>query len=259
MNWIEHPKVVELLDWYEKSLPRERLLIEVTLQVAVVFGLFMLLEPVWKDTAANAQKLEQAEIQLSQLEQQVDALQGIQPKDTNRILGQQIYDLMDQSARLEKVTAESVAQLVSPELMVVLLGDLLAKVEGVELLALNNLDPIPLYANSEGKLALDFSSDSAPFVLESNPSETPLAHSGVGASKETSDDSDTAEPILWRHSLNMKFKATYSGMSLYLKQLHALPGHVFWQSMEYRQTEYPWGEVQLEVFTLSQNKEALGV
>lgn len=259
MNWIEQPKVAQFLDWFEQSPARERLLTELTLQVALVFGFFLMLEPLWNNTLGHSQKLQQAENQLSQLEQQVDLLKGIKPKDTNRILGQQIYDLMDQSVRLEETTAESVAQLVSPELMVGLLGELLAEVEGVELLELRNLDPAPVYANAEGKLDLQFKAGGDPGeqASASGGQEVYLARSDSSA-KDGNPDS-MPEPILWRHSLNMKFKATYPGMLQYLEQLQALPGQLFWQSMEYQQTEYPWGEVQLEVFTLSQTKEALSV
>lgn len=63
---------------------------------------------------------------------------------------------------------------------------------------------------------------------------------------------------LFRHGLKITVTATYPSLVAYLKRLDALKWRVYWQSLEYKVSRYPKGELTLEVYTLSTREEVLG-
>ncbi len=66
------------------------------------------------------------------------------------------------------------------------------------------------------------------------------------------------EPWLFRHSLFLKLEGNYLDVLEYVRQVEALPRKIQWDSLKFEITEYPAGELQVEVHTLSTSKEWLG-
>jgi MSHA biogenesis protein MshJ len=64
---------------------------------------------------------------------------------------------------------------------------------------------------------------------------------------------------LYRHTLEITLQGDYFGVLNYLKTLEALPWRIHWVSIDYQVKDYPIAETRLQVYTLSFDKDWLGV
>ena len=63
---------------------------------------------------------------------------------------------------------------------------------------------------------------------------------------------------LYRHSIEIRLSATYDSLLAYLKRLDALPWRLYWQLLDYEVTDYPNGDLTLQVYTLSSREDLVG-
>lgn len=63
---------------------------------------------------------------------------------------------------------------------------------------------------------------------------------------------------LYRHGLKVNLTATYPGLLTYMKRLDAMKWRLYWQRLSYNVKQYPKGELEFEVYTLSTQEEVLG-
>jgi len=64
---------------------------------------------------------------------------------------------------------------------------------------------------------------------------------------------------LYRHSITLKLSGQYSALQQYLRKLEQLSWKFFWQEFDYKVVEYPKGEVQVTLYSLSTKSEFIGV
>jgi MSHA biogenesis protein MshJ len=64
---------------------------------------------------------------------------------------------------------------------------------------------------------------------------------------------------LYRHALEITLQGDYFGVLNYLKTLETLPWRIHWVSIDYQVNNYPIAETRLQVYTLSFDKDWLGV
>ncbi|MFC3912546.1 MSHA biogenesis protein MshJ [Pseudaeromonas sharmana] len=67
-------------------------------------------------------------------------------------------------------------------------------------------------------------------------------------------DGDKALP-LYQHRIRLHLKGRYFDLLQYLRTLEALPGHFYWQALDYQVQRYPDASIVLELYTLSDSKE----
>ncbi|SMY36605.1 MSHA biogenesis protein MshJ [Photobacterium andalusiense] len=60
------------------------------------------------------------------------------------------------------------------------------------------------------------------------------------------------------HPLRMTFKGKYFDVVGYLTQLEALPVQYYWRNLNYQVTQYPWANIELELYTLGESKDFIG-
>lgn len=63
---------------------------------------------------------------------------------------------------------------------------------------------------------------------------------------------------LYRHSMEIRLSTTYDSLLAYLKRLDALPWRLYWQLLDYEVTDYPRGDLTLQVYTLSSREDLVG-
>lgn len=63
---------------------------------------------------------------------------------------------------------------------------------------------------------------------------------------------------LYRHSIEIRLSATYDSLLAYLKRLDELPWRLYWQLLDYEVTDYPSGDLTLQVYTLSSREDLVG-
>ncbi|WP_371376616.1 hypothetical protein [Thalassotalea aquiviva] len=70
---------------------------------------------------------------------------------------------------------------------------------------------------------------------------------------------DATSPILYRHSLDITLEGRYFQLRDYLEMVEGLPWRLQWQNFEYQVIAYPKAKLQLRLYSLSSNKEFIGV
>lgn len=60
---------------------------------------------------------------------------------------------------------------------------------------------------------------------------------------------------LFKHGIRLKLEGGYFDVYQYLKALEALPRHFYWKQFDYQVQEHPRAVVEMEIYTLSTNKE----
>jgi MSHA biogenesis protein MshJ len=127
--------------------------------------------------------------------------------------------------QIQNITNQLKAQtnnLVPANEMAGMLENVLANTEGLKLIELESLTPIPI---SLGQ-----------------PEEGEESIAG-----------------LYRHGVTLVFEGSYFDIQRYLEKLESLPWQFYWVRFDYQVGEYPTASVKLEIYTLSTNKAFIGV
>lgn len=114
-------------------------------------------------------------------------------------------------------------QLIDPREMSVMLTSILQRETTLKLVSLNN---------KPGEMLLDMAEQGA--------------ESGAGVA-------------LYRHGLQLVFEGSYLETIRYLRSLEALESNFFWERMNYEVQEYPQARITLDIYTLSTDREWIGV
>lgn len=240
---IEHPRVRQVVGQYQQLTRREQLIINITIEfLLVMLVVLLVLEPLWKDISANRQRTQSLNDGSLTMETQTLALQRNPVNDPNPPLRSQQEQLQQQLGMVQERNHQQMAALVSPQQLARVLEQVLAETPSLQLISLENLPPEPLLTASSGQIA----EKTAPAASANT------VHDGA---QDSTADSGT---ILWRHGLRLHLKATWPAVLDYLHRMQQLPGTLHWQGLEYHQKEYPWGEITLEVFTISVSREVVG-
>jgi len=221
---------------YLKLTPREQYLILLTGLVAVIFITFYLFIDT-KIVANNnaAQQIVRLNasnktLKLSILEMQT-ALQRHPNEDAKNKIAQYETKLAKVDEKLLKLTSD----LISPIQMRYALLDILKLNKGVSLLSFELLGAQPLLASEPAK-------DTAANDKVSSPSGT-----------------NSSQLNLYRHGIKIKLSGSYFDLRDYLQQLEKLSWKFFWQDFNFKLTEYPNSELEIEMYSLGTKKEFIGV
>ncbi len=209
--------------WEERFLQfqlRERYLISGAVIILLLWcGLLYLVQPLW----AEAQKLEQQNQrttkQLVVLQQQIDEVQQALKQDPDEQLQLNITALTARETQLLQQIRSMTGRYISASQMVQLLQDVLASQPGVSLLAMENL---PAKAVTLPGLASE-------------------------------------KPLLYRHGTKLVFQGTYAALQQLLGHLEQLPWQLHWAQLNYKVSQFPKAELQLELETVSEHDSYLQI
>lgn len=210
--------------WFNERPVRERLLLTVT---AVVVFLFVGWELAVAPVVAGNEQLGHRQVSLSDtrsaLREQQSALSEKLASDPSQVLRDQLAARKQRLERLDSELAETTGRLIAPRAMVVLLREILAAQDKLELLQVDLLAPVPVF---------DRQSDTA---------------------------SENAEPLLFAHDAEIVLRGGYLEVLDYLETLEAMDARLGWVLLEYDSGNYPDNEVRIRVRTLSLERAWLGV
>lgn len=218
--------------WFSARPVRERALLTITALVVVLFaGWEFAIAPVM----AGNEQLRSRQVSLSDtrasLIDQQGRLNEQLASDPSQVLRNRLAARQQRLERLNNELAETTGRLIAPRAMVVLLRDILAAQDELELLGLDLLAPVPVF---------DRQPDSAG------------DHSG-----NTSDE--PAEPLLFAHDVEIILRGGYMDVLAYLETLEAMDTRLGWVLLEYDSSDYPDNEVRIRVRTLGLDRAWLGV
>ncbi len=224
--------------WFNERPVRERVLLTVTALVVLLFaGWELAVAPV----VAGNEQLRYRQVSLSDnraaLMEQQSLLSEQLASDPSQVLRNQLAARQQRLERLNNELAETTGRLIAPRAMVVLLRDILAAQDKLELLGVDLLSPVPVF---------DRPSDSA-------------SESAGNSSGDDSRNNETAEPLLFAHDAEIVLRGGYMDVLDYLETLEAMDARLGWVLLEYDSSNYPDNKVRIRVRTLSLDRAWLGV
>ena len=94
-----------------------------------------------------------------------------------------------------------------------------------------------------------------------------MAAQPMTAANQSTDNNEEAENkrtgehslTLYKHGIKLKLKGSYFKLRDYLSQLEKMQWTFFWQEFDYQLIEYPNSELSIEMYSLSTQKEFIGV
>lgn len=119
-----------------------------------------------------------------------------------------------------------------------------------------------LNAQLEDKLLKFIHAQKMPIALTKVLSRTPgvkitgLTSLPVKVFHTSQAEGENAPPILfYQHSLEITLQGNYSSIYQYFVNVETLQDKFYWQSMDYRVSEYPLAEVTIQIYTLSDQQD----
>jgi MSHA biogenesis protein MshJ len=226
---------------YLKLTMREQYLILITGLVAIFFiAFYLFIDAKIIENKKSAQQIVRLQssnqtLKISTVEMRA-ALQLDPNKDTRNKIAQYEAKLAKIDEKLLTLTSE----LISPVQMRYALLDLLKLEKGVSLLSFELLGAQPLLSNESS---------------EDEPSK------GNQSKEKTANESvEPPEGLnLYRHGIKIKLSGNYFDLKNYLTQLESLSWKFFWQDFNFKLTEYPKNELEIEMYSLGTKKEFVGV
>lgn len=149
--------------------------------------------------------------------------------------------LNELKSELNKIEAEvksSTQHLVSPESMAKILETVLLKTKGLELIEVKGLGAQPLLAQTDEEKQAEKQKDK-----------------NIAVEKQTDGGIESA----YKHGLKISFEGDYLSTLDYVRELESLKWGFFWDQFEFEVKQYPLAKATITVFTLSLDKDWIGV
>jgi MSHA biogenesis protein MshJ len=232
-------------DDFLKLSTREQYLIFLTGLVAVFFIIFYLFIDVQmiqnKQSAEKIMRLQSSNqsLKISTMEMQA-ALQQDPNEDIKKKIAQYESKLAKVDAKLLSLTSD----LISPVQMRYALLDLLKLEYGVSLLSFELIGAQPLLTSN---------------TSDNDSSETNDLKSTQQKETANKNEKPAVGLNLYRHGIKIKLSGSYFDLRDYLSQLEKLSWKFFWQDFNFKLTEYPKSELEIEMYSLGTKKEFVGV
>lgn len=234
----------EYSDKFNNISSREQYLIILTGLVAVIFITFSLfIDKSLIETSELEEKttrlMSENKTSRSSIAMFEDALQ----KDPNEALNKQVLAYENKLKAVDDKLLLLTSELINPIQMRFALLELLQVQKGVSLQSFQLLGAQALMENNDDV-----------------PTENKEQNENNAPSLNTNNKTDSASDVtLYQHGIRLTLTGKYFQLRDYLTQLEAMSWKFFWKDFTYTLKEYPLGELQIEMYSLSTNKEFIGV
>jgi MSHA biogenesis protein MshJ len=221
---------------YLTITPREQYMVLLTGLVAIIFIIHNFFID---DNALKIVKLDKQIIQVNNDNRTAKASilifeEGLS-KDPNESLNKQISQYKDKLDKVDVNLLKLTSDLIDPVQMRHALMQLLKIQKGVSLQSFQVIAAQPMNIASTATAVTD------------------------NRTKTVAVNSDQPALILYRHAIKIKLSGSYFQLRDYLTQLETLSWKFFWQEFTYQLKEYPVGELEIEMYSLSTKREFIGV
>ena len=200
---------------------RERLILGGAVAV-LLLGIFdqLLLRPWLQERTDLAQKKVVLQRENATAGNAITELEKQLANDPNQILRDKIAALNLRHQQVDGDIAKITDGMIAPEKMPRLLGQLLSERSGLKVQSIKTL-----------------------------PAEMILS----------ADKNNPHAPAIYRHNLQLRLKGTFAQVQAYLQSVEALPERMVWDHMTFSVAQYPGGELELALHTLSAQEELIRV
>lgn len=223
---------------------REQYLILLTGLVAILFIIFYLfIDPKLASNTSASKKIAQLSSSNQSAKVLVLELQAGLQQDPNKDIREKISQYDAKLTKIDTQLLTLTSDLISPIQMRYALLDLLKLKDTVTLLSFELLGAEPLLSKLES----------------STESKSGIKTAAESSKSKVQSDEKTVGINLYRHGIKIKLSGRYFDLRDYLAQLEKLPWKFFWQDFNFKLTEYPNSELEIEMYSLGTKKEFVGV
>lgn len=214
-----------LNEWADKldalSVRERGILLAVCLVVLLGVYDYLALTPYLEKRKAHKTLIASVNADMLETESKLNELIAKLEHDPNAALKERIERREVDIKRVMDAVGKSTENLIAPRKMSQVLGYLLSRQSGMAVKSVKNFpaEPISFQANEEQE----------------------------------------PEVMMYRHRLSLQLEGTYFQVAGYLKMIEGLKERLYWDEMTFAVKQYPKGELQLDVHTLSLSKELIGV
>ncbi|WP_299072269.1 type II secretion system protein GspM [uncultured Paraglaciecola sp.] len=205
----------------EVSLREQVLILLCGLVVLVLLVYTFLFEPMLNTTTRLQENSLSAKNDISTLDERTAKLTEKLNDDPNQSVNKKIALLTRQIQDITQQLETQTNTLVPANKMAGMLESVLEESQGLKLIELQSIAPEPVLA---GKTAKE----------------------------------DDPKAGLYQHGVTLVFEGSYFDIQQYLEKLELLPWQFYWEKFDYLVGDYPTASVELEIYTLSTNKEFIG-
>ncbi len=162
-------------------------------------------------------------------------------EDPNRYANERLQVVTQEQTRLDEQMASLAGDLVTPAQMTEILGNVLASQAGLELMAFQNKEAVPLQAGV------------------SSSAQNAAGETNEGAQQFNEFGQQPLQGQVYEHGLVIEFQGSFFDTLRYLRFLENISGNFFWDVLSYEMLDWPSAHVRLEIHTLSTERGFIGV
>jgi len=216
-------RFAELDELFRAREYRERVMLGCMVAAAVFFSIdTTVLQPIGAERTRVSVGMERTDEELLRLEQEAKSLRNVELTPEERSARSEIEQLYRQLAEIDSQMGSEIADLVPPQAIVSVLEELLAQDSQLKLVKLESQTPVRI-------------------GLSQDPNMT------------------NANPGLYRHGLLIEIEGNFNSTLSYLQRLEGSHWNLLWDRFEYRVQKFPTATVTIELHTLSEHEEWVGV
>ena len=162
------------------------------------------------------------------------------PNNQHQLKTQEVQKLRQENEDLDQKLRQVTANLVTPQQMTTLLQQILAQTEGLHLRKVASLG-------------------SSPLLLAENKPAAKTENKAAAAAKDDKAGDDSRENIVYKHGLQIVFDGNFFATLEYLKKLEQLKSNFIWDDIKFEVKDYPDATTTLSIYTISLDKNWIGV
>jgi len=202
---------------------RERVMLGCMVVAGIFFSIdTMMIQPVGAERAQVELGTERTQSEISRLEQEAKNLTSVVLTAEERRAQAELEQLKRQLAEIDSQMGSQIAELIPPRAIVSVLEELLAGDRNLKLLKLESQTPVRLGQHED----------------------SPVSSTGLG---------------LYRHGLRIEIEGDFNSTLSYLQQLEGSRWNLLWDRFEYRVQKFPTAVITIDLHTLSEREEWVGV
>ncbi len=250
-------------DKFAQLSMREQAMITVTGLVIIAFLLFSFsIKGSFTELAKKQYQNRQLLNDNRNIQNTISELQTALLNNPNERLRQQITQYKQQLTKIDQSLLALTSKLIDPMQMRQALEKLLLMQKGVKLISFEITPAAPLLtsATATTETATSATGKLTKAQVTSQLVEQSVLKTNQKAALSNNKNNSADEAIgLYRHTIKLKLKGSYFQLRDYLTQLESLPWKFFWEKFNYQLKEYPQGELEIEIYSLSLKQEFIGV
>lgn len=225
---------------FDKRARSERLLMFAIVLAGLVMGyLTLFFDPVRAEIASAKSRIQNTETQISTQRTAYATMQNAVEDDPDKFANDRLAAIRREQELLTTEIESLAGDLISPNEMTNILTSVLDDYLGLQLVHVENIPAAPLRTD------VDEAAESQLFQDQS------IGFDGTG-------ESDIAGQV-YAHGLHLEFKGDFFNTLKYLKYLEDLSGSFFWDTIHFKQEEWPNAHIILEIHSLSTDRGYIGV